>query len=172
MKFFKAIAKAYNLLLKIIMALLSIVMFALVLTTTWQVLSRYIGGSPQMWPTDIAAYALVFLTFMGMGVLLRDDGHIRIDIVYLKLPRMAKLILDAVMHLIGVVTLITVTYFAFKLDISYFEKQTFLIGSVFYTPKYLIFSFIPIGLAITAIEFIRRFVLDIMAIAGKETTDA
>lgn len=125
-----------------------------------------------MWPTDIAAYALVFLTFMGMGVLLRDDGHIRIDIVYLKLPRMAKLILDAVMHLIGVVTLITVTYFAFKLDISYFEKQTFLIGSVFYTPKYLIFSFIPIGLAITAIEFIRRFVLDIMAIAGKETTDA
>lgn len=167
MKILKAIGRAYNFLLKIITALLSVVMFMLVLTTTWQVLSRYIGGAPQMWPTDIAAYALVFLTFLGMGVLLRDDGHIRIDIVYLKLPKKAQRILDALMHLVGAVTLIIVTYFACKLDISYFEKKTFLIGSVFYTPKYYIFSFIPIGLAITAIEFMRKLVSDLAALFRK-----
>ena len=171
MKILKAIGRAYDFLLKIILALLSIVMFGLVCTTTWQVVSRYVTDAPQMWPTDIAAYGLVFLTFLGMGVLLRDDGHIRIDIVYLKLPRLAKQILNAVMHLIGIVTLVTVTYFAFKLDISYFEKETFLIGSVFYTPKYYIFSFVPVGLAITAIEFIRKFILDMVGIFKKPQKD-
>lgn len=167
MKILKAIAKAYEFLLKIIMALLSIVMFGLVCTTTWQVLSRYVTDAPQMWPTDIAAYALVFLTFLGMGVLLRDDGHIRIDIAYLKLPRKVQQIMDTIMHLIGVVTLITVTYFAVRLDISYLQKNTFLIGSVFNTPKYLIFSFVPMGLAITAIEFIRKFVIDLINLIKK-----
>lgn len=161
MKVLKAIDRAYRFLLKVIMAALAVVMFALVITTTWQVLSRYLSGSPQMWPTDVATYGLVFLTFMGMGLLLRDDGHIRIDIVYLKLPATAKRILDTVMDLIGVATLLTVTYFAFKLDASYFRKGTFLVGSVFNMPKYLIFTFVPVGLAITAIEFIRRLVLDI-----------
>ena len=161
MKVLKAIDRAYRFLLKVIMAALSVVMFALVITTTWQVLSRYLSGSPQMWPTDVATYGLVFLTFMGMGLLLRDDGHIRIDIVYLKLPETAKRVLDTVMDLIGVVTLVTVTYFAFKLDASYYQKGTFLVGSVFNMPKHLIFTFVPVGLAITAIEFMRRVVLDI-----------
>lgn len=162
MKILKAIDRVYTFILKIISALLALVMFALVCTTTWQVLSRYLSGSPQMWPTDLAAYGLVFLTFMGMGILLREDGHIRIDLVYLKLPRLAQKILNTVMDLIGVITLITVACFAFRLDISYFEKNTFLIGSVFNIPKYMIFSFVPLGLAITAIEFIRRLVKDIV----------
>lgn len=167
MKILKAIDKAYRFLLKVITAALAVVMFALVCTTTWQVLSRYLSGSPQMWPTDIATYGLVFLTFMGMGLLLRDDGHIRIDIVYLKLPETAKRILDTVMDLVGVITLITVTYFAFKLDMSYFRKNTFLVGSVFNMPKYLIFSFVPVGLAITAIEFMRRLVFDVIGFFKK-----
>lgn len=164
MKILKAVGRAYRFLLKVITAALAVVMFALVLTTTWQVLSRYLSGSPQMWPTDIATYGLVFLTFMGMGLLLRDDGHIRIDIVYLKLPETAQKVLNTVMDLIGVLTLLTVTYFAIRLDVSYYRKSTFLIGSVFNIPKHWIFAFVPAGLAITAIEFIRRLVLDVIGL--------
>lgn len=167
MKFFKAVGRGYRIFLKILTALLAAVMFILVCTTTWQVLSRYICNSPQMWPTDIATYGLAFLTFIGMGVLLRGDGHIRIDIVYLKLPDLAQKILNTVMDLVGVITLVTVAYYAFKLDLSYYQKSTFLIGSVFYMPKYIVFSFVPIGLTVTAIEFIRRVVLDIAAFSKK-----
>ena len=167
MKFFKLIDQIYRGFLKVLMALLAIVMFALVITTTWQVLSRYFSHSPQVWPTDIATYALVFLTYIGMGILLREDGHTRVDIVYNMLPHSGKYILNIVMDIIGIATLCTVTYFAVKLDISYFQKDTLLIGSAFYTPKFIIFSFIPIGLAVTAIEYIRRLVMDIIELIKK-----
>ena len=137
-------------------------MFALVITTTWQVLSRYVGGAPQTWPTDIAAYGLVFLTFIGMGVLLRDDGHICVDVLYTRLPRLVQCILDIIMDFIGVATVFTVTWFALKLDADYAAKNTFLIGSVFYTPKVYIFTFIPVGLAITGIEYIRRLIKHVL----------
>ncbi len=165
MKAFQVIDKIWSWILKVISALLAFVMFALVCTTTWQVLSRYItSGSPQMWPTDIASYGLVFLTYMGMGILVRGDGHTRVDIVYTHLPDVGKHILDVVMDLIGVATVWVMAYFTLKLDINYAVKNTFLIGSVFNVPKYLMFSFIPIGLVITGVEYVRRLVLDILAL--------
>lgn len=171
MKILRAVSRAYSFFLKIITALLAVVMFTLLCTTTWQVLSRYATDSPQTWPTDIATYGLVFLTFIGMGVLLRDDGHIRVDVLYMKLPKKAQYILDIVMDIVGIATLAAVTYFAVKLDIGYWEKDIFLIGSVFYTPKVYIFSFVPFGLGVTCIEHIRRLVLDIMRPFGEKKDD-
>ena len=167
----KAIEKGWNIFLKVLLAAVAVVMFALVITTGWQVLSRYVAQKPQVWPTDIATYALVFLTFIGMGILIKEDGHTRVDIVYLKLHPKAQKGLDIVMDVIGVITLAVVTYFATKLCISYQQKNMFLIGSVFRMPKYIMFSFIPIGTAVSTIEYIRRLIKDIKRVPTVEKED-
>lgn len=168
MKLLHWIGRVYAWILKLATALLAIVMFTLLCTTTWQVLSRYVCEAPQTWPTDIATYGLVFLTFIGMGVLLRDDGHIAVDVAYMRMPLKCQRVLDVAMDVVGVVTVLVVTYFAIQLDIDYYTREIFLVGSVFYTPKAYVFSFIPIGLTITAIEYIRRLVLHVRILIRNE----
>ena len=55
-----------------------VVMMAL---TTVDVVARYVFNSPTLWADEIASYLLIAIVFLGLAPNIRQDAHIRIDVV-------------------------------------------------------------------------------------------
>jgi TRAP-type transport system small permease protein len=55
-----------------LLTLMSVVIFA-------NVVLRYVSGSSIVWAEEVARYAMVWLTFLGMGAVFRIGGHIAIE---------------------------------------------------------------------------------------------
>jgi TRAP-type transport system small permease protein len=58
--------------LVLLLTLMSVVIFA-------NVVLRYVSGSSIVWAEEVARYAMVWLTFLGMGLVFRIGGHIAIE---------------------------------------------------------------------------------------------
>ncbi len=44
-----------------------------------QVVMRYVLNSPLSWPEELARYLMIWATFIGAALLVREDGHVRLD---------------------------------------------------------------------------------------------
>jgi C4-dicarboxylate transporter, DctQ subunit len=49
--------------------------------TTVDVIARYVFNSPTLWADEIASYLLIAIVFLGLAPNVRQDAHIRIDVV-------------------------------------------------------------------------------------------
>jgi TRAP-type transport system small permease protein len=66
----------------VLLASMSCVVFA-------NVTMRYVTGGSLVWAEEVARYAMVWLTFLGAGPVLRMGGHIAIENLQDALPRVA-----------------------------------------------------------------------------------
>lgn len=80
--------------------LAAMLLVPLVLATTWEVVSRYAFGAPTVWAYEIG-YTLTGSHFLlALAYTLRQGEHIRIDVLSGRLPRRARLGIDAVVYLL------------------------------------------------------------------------
>lgn len=74
-------------------------MLLLVLTMTYEVVSRYVFGHPTLWSYDVS-YMLGSITIiMGMAYTLKIKGHVSIDIFFNKMPRRIQALLYVIFSL-------------------------------------------------------------------------
>jgi C4-dicarboxylate transporter, DctQ subunit len=65
-----------------IQAWLSIILILfLLLSVCFDVSMRYLMNRPQKWVIELSEYALLYITFLSTAWLLRNDRHVRIDLV-------------------------------------------------------------------------------------------
>ncbi|NDV52251.1 MULTISPECIES: TRAP transporter small permease [unclassified Salipiger] len=62
-------------------AILAIILFALVAILAAQVVFRYIVGSPLVWSEELARYLLVWCTFIGVSLAVREGRNISVDLL-------------------------------------------------------------------------------------------
>jgi TRAP-type C4-dicarboxylate transport system permease small subunit len=60
-------------------------MFALVGSVSWQVISRYIFSSPSSWTEEVARFLLIWISLMGAVYAFRSGMHLGLDILPKKL---------------------------------------------------------------------------------------
>lgn len=49
--------------------------------TTVDVIARYVFNSPTLWADELASYLLIAIVFLGLAPNVRQDAHIRIDVI-------------------------------------------------------------------------------------------
>ena len=55
------------------------------LSTFFQVLARNLFYIPSMWTEELARYLFVWIVFLGAATLMADEGHIKIDLLSVRL---------------------------------------------------------------------------------------
>lgn len=80
------VTQALNAALIVLMGLMVIVIFT-------QVFSRYVVGSSISWTEELARYLLIYLTFIGSAVAVREHAHLRVDFLVVRLPAVVQRIL-------------------------------------------------------------------------------
>ncbi|TMG98675.1 MAG: TRAP transporter small permease [Betaproteobacteria bacterium] len=70
-------------------ALLILLLAAMALMVFANVALRYLTNHSILWVEEVSRYAMIWLTFLGAGLVLRHGGHIGIDTLQERLPKWA-----------------------------------------------------------------------------------
>ena len=130
------------------------VVIGLMLLISFGAISRYAFGQAQGWVTEVSAYSMLVLAFLGAPRVLREGKHIDIDIfVNMLKPRMRSYF-KLFTSLAGSALCIALFRAAVTVTIESYQEHAMLVGMV-EIPKYLLFSVMPVGLLFLAIYFAR-----------------
>ncbi|MFN0303001.1 MAG: TRAP transporter small permease [Burkholderiales bacterium] len=117
--------------------------------------SRYLFGAPITWVYEVTEYILLMVPCLGMAWLARHNGHVVIDVLTTRLSASVKQILEAAMFLLVAFSCAFVAWWGGVVTFESFRKGA-IIENVLQTPQWLIYVSIPIGFALTAVEFARK----------------
>lgn len=134
----------------------------------YEIGARYLFDAPTIWSQDLSIYLFLWFAFLGLGPTERAGHHIRIDLLYVKLPAAPRRTLE-------VATYLCVT--AFALVAAWYgaeaAMQSLRFGrralSLFSVPLWIPQLSLAVGMLIMALEAGRR---TIRAFAGNERAPA
>jgi TRAP-type mannitol/chloroaromatic compound transport system permease small subunit len=124
------------------------VMLALVLLMSANVLLRYLFSIGSVATQELEWHLMSPIVLIGMAYALLHDGHLRVDLIYVKLPERARLLVNLAASLIGVVFSALAIYLGWK-----YVVQSYVIDEGSPDPgglphRYLLKAFIPLGFAV------------------------
>ena len=123
--------------------------------TCIDVLLRYVFNRPIGWMLEVTEYAMLYIPFLGAAFVLKEDGHIRIDLVITFLSERSRGWLNVFTSFVGGMVMLTYTYFGAQVTLDYFKRGVPSLESL-KTPMFLILMIIPIGGLLFSIQFFRQ----------------
>ena len=149
------------------------VMLALVLLMSANVLLRYLFSVGSVAAQELEWHLMSPIVLIGMAYALLHDGHLRVDLIYVKLPERARLAVNLAASLIGIVFSGLVIYLAWK-----YVLQSYAIGEGSPDPgglsyRYVLKAFIPLGFAFLLLYSIAEAIHALLAlVAGEDRSRA
>ena len=143
------------------------IIFLLMVMLLVEVLTRYILSSPLSIAEEMGGYLLVSITFMGLAYTWKEKGHVRVTLIFSRLP-------DKIARPIRFVTLILATIFTLPLikacydllaDSLLFESRS---GSWLRTPLVYPQTILLVG---AVLLFLQLLVEVIKAIGAMKSTE-
>jgi len=99
----KALAKLEN-------AIIILVVLGIVASIFLQVIFRYVIQAPLSWTEELARSLLIWLTFVGAALALREGGHFALDVLIGKLPAKIRAGFELVLMAITAIFLSVLLY--------------------------------------------------------------
>ncbi|TYO97452.1 TRAP transporter small permease [Desulfallas thermosapovorans] len=121
------------------------------------VVMRYFWGRPQSILDEFSVYFVVWGTLAGMAVALRNDNHIKVDLVYNFLPLSTKYKVSIFANALGLAFCIFYTYYGILLEANYLATGMRSADSRF--PLWIVNLIIPISGVMFGIRFIDKLVM-------------
>lgn len=137
------------------MALLAgAIMVFITLAICYEVLMRYFFKSPSIWVVQTCEYGLLWIVFLGTTWLLREKGHVTVDILYSRLKERSRSFLNLVTFSLGGIACAVVALFG---ALYTWECLTRGVKDVraLTVPKYTVFVVIPVGALLLSLQFFR-----------------
>jgi TRAP-type C4-dicarboxylate transport system permease small subunit len=94
----------------VLAAVISIVMFAMMMLTVADVTTRALFNKPVPGSFEISTYLLAILVFASLPLVTWDEQHVKVNLFDHLVPDALKLPLDAVLSLISTVVVAVITY--------------------------------------------------------------
>ena len=85
---------------KISLVLAVIGLLSVVLCVQWQVIGRYVFNDTPTWAEALAMLIVLFVTAFGLGVGVRDAGHIGMESLIVLLPEKWRIKLELLIHIL------------------------------------------------------------------------
>ena len=112
-------------------------------------------GRSLPWVAEIVEYCLLWLTFLGTSWVLKQNSHIRMDMVVDKLNPRHQSVLNAVTSFLGAMVCLIIAWYSARVTWQHFQTGYKLL-TFMTVPSALINFIIPIGFILLTIQFIRR----------------
>jgi TRAP-type C4-dicarboxylate transport system permease small subunit len=136
------------------------ILIFIMLSVCADVILRTFFKMPQIWVTEVIEVMLLYITFLGTAWLLREEGHVQVDIIVSRLSPRTVSFLGIFSSLIGIFISIVLTIFGTTVTLDYYHRGIYT-PSAMEIPVYLILLIIPVGSLVLLVQFIRRTVLNI-----------
>lgn len=132
--------------------------FLIVLVTLlliYEVVTRYFLHKPSIWALDFTRYSVLYLTFLGTAWLLREEGHVKIELVTSRLSSSREALMNGVTSVIACVACCIFFWEASKSTWNAYQMGQTIERSVV-VPRYLIVGIMPLGAFFLCLQFVRQ----------------
>lgn len=130
----------------------------MMLTIVVTIVGRYLSLFPTVWIIEINEYMLLVLTFLVAPWVLRNDAHIRFDLIVDMSTTTVKCILFYFGNLIGFLVMLSLTYYGIRITNNFLERNVMMIN-FWRLPKAPFMAVIPLSAALMSYEFLRNMFL-------------
>ena len=135
----------------LLLAAMSVIVFT-------NVVMRYTTHESLEWAEEVSRHMMIWLTFLGAGLVLRYGGHIAVENLQDALPRRGGIVMRAV------VAVLLLAFFGFMVWYGwlYMQRTLFQLTAVTQIPFAYIYAAMPIGgilLIVHGAFIVRRYVL-------------
>ncbi len=131
-----------------------LLMFATV-GTCLDVILRYSLNRPIHWMLEITEYIMLYIPFLCAAVVLKEEGHIRVDLLINRFSRKNKAWVNILTSLVGGIIMLAYTWFGAQTTLDAYRRGVPSLESL-RTPVFLILMIIPIGSFLFTIQFLRQ----------------
>lgn len=131
-----------------------LLMFATV-GTCIDVILRYSLNRPIHWMLEITEYIMLYIPFLCAAVVLKEEGHIRVDLLINRFSRKNKAWVNILTSLVGGIIMLAYTWFGAQTTLDAYRRGVPSLESL-RTPVFLILMIIPIGSFLFTIQFLRQ----------------
>jgi TRAP-type C4-dicarboxylate transport system permease small subunit len=103
---------------------------------------------------EVTEYAMLYITFLGASWLLREEGHVRVDILILLLKPESQALLSSLTSILGVIVCSVLVFYGAWSTWLHYQKElyTFTAMELLKWPFLII---IPFGSLLLLIQFVR-----------------
>jgi TRAP-type C4-dicarboxylate transport system permease small subunit len=130
-----------------LIGLMMATMFVLVFTN---VVTRYSLGFSIAWADEVASFLMIWVTFLGAGLALREGRHVAIDVLQDRLPEHARRGLRLALALVILAFLALLTWFGVQFVVFGWRSVTF----VTQLPRGIPYLAVPLGCAMFVLHLL------------------
>ena len=132
-----------------------LILAALVVCVGLEVVMRYFVGRPTRWVNEFSEYALLWLAFLAGPWVLREEAHVKVEMLTDALPPEWRHRFHVATSLVGAAVCALFCWVSTAYVVEVFGTGEFLFRAV-QLPKWAVMAIMPPGLLLLAVEFVRR----------------
>jgi TRAP-type C4-dicarboxylate transport system permease small subunit len=148
------ITKTYKGLLYGMAAISGFMLVWIMVSVITSVVMRNFGVQPFAWLFTSAEYGLLYMTMIGAPWLVREKGHVHIELVTASLPERARQSLSRAVALACVLVCVILAWKGAELVLTNLERGDF-DTRAYYFPRWLLTIAFPLSFGLMAVEFSR-----------------
>lgn len=145
---------------------------AMAVTITYDVIMRYALSRPNIWAMQSSEYIAIYSTFLAAAWILRNEGHVTIDLVTSRLTPRTQAVLNIITSIIGVCVCAILLWQSSKELVNSFQKG---IATNYYpwvVTEWPTFAAVPFGSLLLSIQFVRRTYHSVIAFSKQRVPPA
>jgi C4-dicarboxylate transporter DctQ subunit len=155
MKIIQRLEWAYDWVLRIFVFLAGILLIFLMLSVGLEVCLRYFFGRPTSWVVEIAGYILLYIPFLVGAWVLKNEGHVKMDLFFNSLSGKTQYLLNGLTSIFGAMICFVLTFYGIKVSL-YLADMDYKTPTILMLPKSLIIAIIFLGSFLMGLQFILR----------------
>ena len=132
------------------------VLVSIVFSVCLGVVMRYVFGRAIIWIPEVNAYTLTPVTFLSAAWLLRDEGHVRMDIVVERFTKRNQIIIDVGTSILCAIMFLAISWYGAQTTWDYFQRNVYDYSSVMRIPIAYVLASVFVGSILLFIQFLRR----------------
>ena len=148
------LTQAYTTLLYIMAGIAGATLVWLMVSVIVSVVMRNAGLQPFAWLFTSTEYGLLYMTMLGAPWLVREKGHVHIELVTAILPDALRQVVSRSVALLCVLVCVILAWKGLELWLTNMERNDFDVRAYYY-PRSLLTVTFPLSFGFMAVEFAR-----------------
>ena len=147
--------KFYSTLLRALAGVAALLLGAMALLVTLDVVVRNVGLGTIAWVNEVSEYSLPVATLLIAPWLLHRNQHVRLDVLLMSVPRTASRFLEKSCDLIGIAICAVFVWYSVRLILDSSRIGSMMVKTLA-IPEWWQYALVPLSFSLLAVEFARR----------------
>ncbi len=149
-------------------AIAALALFVMSLTTTYEVIMRYVFNRPTTWVHEIGASLVVVIGMLGAAYVLLHDNHVRADLVLVRIPLRMQAWLDLVTSTVALAFFfVLLTYFGWKMSLAAAPHSSTPVFGITVLRYGWAYWLVPVGALLVCLQLLSRMYRTLLWLSGK-----